>query len=359
MYYKNYKTKIILLLFLNLFFQAIFSGLPTDTLVVLGTNPISVKKIQDISIEDQILSVKEREDGLFEFVNTKIKAILIDTKKANTNGYGLLYLETNYDKPGVLFVDAQSQFYNPKTKSWIECKNLSLGDKFLDVNLNEISINNIIQENSDIDIEIYDLSLEEPHCYFVCDSAGNPILIHNMDQIFMTIGDKAEPIIETVISTGVTVFSLAKSLGLFDKKKKQEDKKQLPKVAENNKSENKATDKTKKTDDKKVQDKDKIKNNNPDLDEVLDGAIEIKDKQKGPSKVYEKSGKNNQKEKDFNKLNKGKIEHKQTARGVIRVGRTRNGEPVIDRNFSSLRSGNKPTLEIQIGENNYIKIRYN
>ncbi|MCG2756751.1 hypothetical protein L6269_04685, partial [Candidatus Dependentiae bacterium] len=127
--------------------------------------------------------------------------------------------------------------------------------------LNEISIDKIIKENSDVDIEVYELSLEEPHCYFVCDSAENPILIHNMDQIFMTAGDKAESILETVVSTGVTLFGLAKSLGLFDKKKKQEDKKQLPKVAENNKSENKATDKTKKTDDKKQSEKGKDKGN--------------------------------------------------------------------------------------------------
>ncbi len=357
---KIISVQVILFLFLNLFYQTIFSGLPKDTLVVLGTTPISVKKIQDISIEDQILSVKEREDGLFEFVNTKIKAISKEIKKRELINYNLILLETslNNSNNGQLLIDSESQFYNSKTKSWTNCVDLSLEDKLLDVNLNEISIDKIIKENSDVDIEVYELSLEEPHCYFVCDSAENPILIHNMDQIFMTAGDKAEPIIETIVSAGVTLFGLAKSLGLFDKKKKQEDKKQLPKVAENNKTGTKTSDNTKKTDDKKAQDKYKIKNNNPDLDEILDRATEIK-KQKGPSKVYEKSGQNGQKEKDFNKLNKGNVEYKKTSNGTIKLGKTVNGEQIIDRDFSSDRSGDKPTLEIQVDRKFYIKIRYN
>ncbi|MCG2755917.1 hypothetical protein L6269_00280, partial [Candidatus Dependentiae bacterium] len=165
---KIISVQVILFLFLNLFYQTIFSGLPKDTLVVLGTTPISVKKIQDISIEDQILSVKEREDGLFEFVNTKIKAISKEIKKRELINYNLILLETslNNSNNGQLLIDSESQFYNSKTKSWTNCVDLSLEDKLLDVNLNEISIDKIIKENSDVDIEVYELSLEEPHCYF-------------------------------------------------------------------------------------------------------------------------------------------------------------------------------------------------
>ncbi|MBU4386898.1 hypothetical protein KJ644_00290, partial [Candidatus Dependentiae bacterium] len=227
----------------------------------------------------------------------------------------------------------------------------------LDVNLNEISIDKIIKENSDVDIEVYELSLEEPHCYFVCDSAGNPILIHNMDQIFMTVGDKAEPIIETVVSTGVTLFGLAKSLGLFDKKKKQEDKKQLPKGAENNKSENKATDKTKKTDDEKPRDKDKPKGKDPIKDGLIEGAEKDTNKKSGRSDIYKKPGGVNRKDMDFDKL---KIKKVVNYGNGIKVGYLSDGRTVISRNHSSTKNGatSYPTNELQHADGSKTKVRY-
>ena len=77
------------------------------------------------------------------------------------------------------------------------------------------------------------------------------------------------------------------------------------------------------------------------------------------SDVYEKDGGNDQRKKDFDKLNKGSTREITTKDGTITFGETQNGATIVDRNFSGERSGNKSTLEIQFGKNDYLKIRYN
>ena len=81
-------------------------------------------------------------------------------------------------------------------------------------------------------------------------------------------------------------------------------------------------------------------------------------KRNGPSDVYDKDGGKDQKKKDFDKLNKGEIREEVTDKGTIRFGQTQNGETIVDRDFSGTRSQDKPTLEIQYGQNDYLKIRY-
>ncbi len=95
-----------------------------------------------------------------------------------------------------------------------------------------------------------------------------------------------------------------------------------------------------------------------DLDDVLDDAEKV-EKGKGPSDVYEKDAGKDQKKQDFDKLNKGPVREIKTKDGIIKLGKTENGATIIDRDFSSERSGDKPTLEIQFGKNDYLKIRYN
>ena len=66
-----------------------------------------------------------------------------------------------------------------------------------------------------------------------------------------------------------------------------------------------------------------------------------------------------QTEKDSDKLNKGDKRTIKTKAGTVTIGTTQNGETIVNRDFGSDSSRNKPTIEIQGDKNVYIKIRYN
>ena len=85
-----------------------------------------------------------------------------------------------------------------------------------------------------------------------------------------------------------------------------------------------------------------------DVDNLLKNTRKVS---KGKSKIYEKSGGFNQAKKDFYSLRPSNVRTVNTNKGLVTVGKLRDGTNVSVRKHSS---GNKPTLQI----GNKIKIRY-
>ena len=169
------------LFFLLISFATVSPGLLKDTAVRTGTNLDDIKVVQDLKVGDTVLSFKENSGGKLEFINIPIKAISIKRFSCKSKNHNLVLIDTvlNGSDVGQLLVDSNTLFHNPKTNEWIKASDLKLEDKLLDVNSNQITINKIHKENLEADIEVYELSLQEPHYYFICDSAARSILVHN------------------------------------------------------------------------------------------------------------------------------------------------------------------------------------
>ena len=170
------------LFFLLISFATVSPGLLKDTVVRTGINFDDIKMVQDLKIGDTVLSFKENLKGELEFINIPIKAISIERFSSKSENLNLVLIDTvlNDSDVGQLLIDSNTKFHNPKMNEWIMASDLNLEDKLLDVNSNEITINKIHKEKLESDIEVYELSLQEPHYYFICDSAARLILIHNM-----------------------------------------------------------------------------------------------------------------------------------------------------------------------------------
>ena len=98
------------------------------------------------------------------------------------------------------------------------------------------------------------------------------------------------------------------------------------------------------------------KNANNSVDKILEKAVP-RDKTKGQTKQYDKTGGYDQAEKDFNSLDleEGSVKDRTGERGKIKTGRLRDGREVNVREGSM---EGHPTLEIINSKNSRTKIRY-
>ncbi|KKP24384.1 MAG: hypothetical protein SZ59_C0002G0230 [candidate division TM6 bacterium GW2011_GWF2_28_16] len=175
--------KLFLFLFLILTSQNIFSELPKDTFVRTGLNITDIKKVQDLNVGETVLSFKQNDLGQFEFINIPITQVTIKKQNNNPEYSQLVIIDTtsNNNINSQLIICPGTKFYNYETNTWINSCDLSINNKLFNLDSNFISINKISLVELNSNLEFYDLSLEEPNCFFICDSIGQSILIHNMD----------------------------------------------------------------------------------------------------------------------------------------------------------------------------------
>jgi hypothetical protein len=126
-------------------------------------------QVQDLELGDKILSLIEGENGIrFK----KIKITNISRKKYNT----VVFIRT---ETGVLLVGADKKFYNPEKNEFIPAKNLIVEDKLFTIPLNHLSVKEVKVKHLDKPIVLYDISMQDPNIFFICDSSGTAILVHN------------------------------------------------------------------------------------------------------------------------------------------------------------------------------------
>ena len=209
-------SKTVLFFLLISFHQTVFPGLPKDIFVRVGIEPTYIKKVQELKVGDTVLSFKQNSNEELEFINIPIKAVSVEKQSNDLQKLKLILIDLVSDngEESQLLVGSNTELHNPKTNKWIEASNLSLEDKLLDANSNTISINKIYIEEQDGDIEVYELSLEEPHYYFVCDSNGRSILIHNMEYVYQH-ADKIAQYCDKFANSGMGRKSLELGAGLY------------------------------------------------------------------------------------------------------------------------------------------------
>ena len=212
----NLFSKKVLFFLLISFYQTVFSGLVKDTFVRIGVEFSDIKKVQELKVGDTVLSFRQNSNDELEFINIPIKAISVEKQSNDLQKSKLVWINIVSDngEESQLLVGSNTELHNPKTSKWIGASNLSLEDKLLDVNLNTISINKISIEEQYSDIEIYELSLEEPHYYFVCDSNGKSFLIHNMVYVYQ-LADKAGPYFDKFANSDMSRKSLELGASLY------------------------------------------------------------------------------------------------------------------------------------------------
>ncbi|MFC1894448.1 hypothetical protein ACFLYH_00695 [Candidatus Dependentiae bacterium] len=195
------KTKHFKFLFFTLFItllclQKVFPNIITGTPIKTGTSINDYAFIENLKVGGEVLSCKATilENGKLRIKFIKIPIKEIKKEKLNK----LVLIETNI---GQLCVGENKRFYNSKNNSWVDAKHITPNDKLLDVNFNNISIEKIIIENLDEEIDSYKLLLEEPHIFFICDSNGNLIFVHNYAIPY--------PVIEQIIEKGPELLGVA------------------------------------------------------------------------------------------------------------------------------------------------------
>lgn len=340
---KSIRKSLKTVLFLSLVFfnQIIFPGLVKDTFVRVGLNSSDIKKVQELNVGDTVLSFKESGNGNLEFIKVPIKAISVEKQNQDEQKSKLVLLDivSNDEAKSQLLVHSNAVFYSSETNKWISALDLSLDDKLLDVNSNEISISRILIEEQDSDIEAYELSLQDPHYYFICDSFLRPILIHNnaahiVYELIHEIPKELPVIIDTTVKVGSAILvatRLSKVLGIENACKKAL---------------------RKKSGSGRTKDKDKPWGHDPVKDELTKDADKEKVKPGGKSNIYSKPGGNSRRLSDFDKL--GLIGINSKPNGTL-VGTLPDGRTVNSRDGSS---DGRPTNEIIHADDSRTKIRY-
>jgi hypothetical protein len=161
-------SRFTVLLFSFSLFSFLHSGLIRDSLVKTGLN--SCKKVQDLRPGDEVLGIKI-DHGYEEFSKRKIKEIVTIYVTSITK------IETDF---GVLYIGNKDKLYNPDKNKCVVAEELMPGDALLDIELNPLIIRDVEVIELDAPIELFLFLIQRPHLFFVCDSGGNSIVVHNL-----------------------------------------------------------------------------------------------------------------------------------------------------------------------------------
>ncbi len=312
--------KSALLLLSIIYSTNIFSGLLPETIIYMGNymgNKTYVRA-KNLKVDCQI-PIYDVSTHKFKAKKKKVENVTINKTKT------IIILETENDDR--ITVGPEQKLYNRRIKKCIEAKEFKIGDTLFSPEKGNLEIINIEIQELDSKIELYEFSIEDGNLFLILTNKNTHILIHNFAFVTLYLGAAFGGKLLAAAKTAA-VISTVTSFMIYNYKHRRFNR-FLEEVKDN-----------------------------PDLKDIIKDAKKIK-KRKGKSEVFDKNGGAPQKNEDFDKLNKGNVEFQNTAKGHIKFGITRNGERIVDRNFSGDRSKNKSTLEIQRGKHDYVKIRYN
>ncbi|MBN2478665.1 MAG: hypothetical protein JXA94_00390 [Parachlamydiales bacterium] len=166
-----------------------------DTFIKINLNEI--KRIQDLHEGNEVLSLEMVTKQAIVLKLVKIKKIeKIITKE-------LVKITTNI---GALIVGVDTKFYNPESNEWIVAKNLTTKDKLFNLIQGCLSIEQIDLLNLDEPTELYEILIEAPHVYFIQDSNGNLILVHN------NLGNAVNLALEYIVAGGENSNAIARAV---------------------------------------------------------------------------------------------------------------------------------------------------
>ncbi|MFH1643827.1 MAG: polymorphic toxin-type HINT domain-containing protein [bacterium] len=310
----NKSKKILFVLFLCLITNNLFSGLLPDTRVLVDEGVY--KRVDELKVGDQLLVYNiprkkiEKSCKIEEINKKRIKKIVLVETDSELFAFGL-----------------KQKVYNRRIKKFIPAEELKAGDKLFSPEKGNLEIRLVEIDDLPDPIDLYEISIEDGNLFLIKSENGTNVLVHNFA---IELSILLYPILEKVVEATFVVATVATVKAIdhhFSKKKKSKNKRRT-------------TD---------------------GLDDVLIDAKEPPDRGAGgEADVWEKDAGESQSQEDFDKLRDGNdVEYKNTKNGPIQISKTKNGEPIIRRGFSSKKSGNKPTIEIQLGKHDYIKIRYN
>ena len=159
------------LLYLALSVSSVHSGIIERTPVLIK-HPLlesNKKNVEDLQAGDEVLTYIE-DQNVVRYEQTTI----VEIYKKEIND--VIYIKT---ESGEFIADPEELFFNSKKETWIKAKNLTTDDSFSSIQLDYLKIKKIELITLQESIDVYCLTLKKPHIFYICDSANNPILIHN------------------------------------------------------------------------------------------------------------------------------------------------------------------------------------
>jgi hypothetical protein len=199
----NIVRSVIMLLFC---FSYLHAGLSDISLLPVSLDgKIKLISVKDLKVGDELFTV-DLEDEQETLKTVKITNITtIETKELTLVDVG----------HGMLSVGGDERFYNPKKKEWIDAKDLSTDDYLLDLNVEPIQIEEIERIQTEIKAVYYQISTEEPHCFFSCNNVGNSFLVHNFVRAVTENGN----MIKEVAMVGQRILDTVSKVFKFGKRK--------------------------------------------------------------------------------------------------------------------------------------------
>ncbi len=162
----NKYFKFILFLLLINFSNNLFA-LMGDTCVLIGDGDI--KKVKDLKEGDGLL--------IYSFEDKSVKCDLApikEIKKYKTKK--LVLVDTNV---GYIKVGLEQKLYNREALKFVEAQELKVGDKLYSPELGEFFITDVYIHEVEKKEYLYDISIEGENIFFILNSRGDPIVVHN------------------------------------------------------------------------------------------------------------------------------------------------------------------------------------
>ncbi len=162
--------KFILLLLLFFVPKNIF-GLMADTIVLTSdcSDYPDIKKVKDLEKGDGLL--------IYNFYENRIEvdaSLVKKIKKKRTKK--LVRIDTNV---GFLKVGLEQKIYNREVLRFVEAKDLKIGDRLYSPGLDEFYVTDVYIYEIPEPVDIYDISIDGANIFFILNSRGDPILVHN------------------------------------------------------------------------------------------------------------------------------------------------------------------------------------
>jgi hypothetical protein len=192
-------------------FSSLSAGLAdTSFLPVRINGQVALVCMKELKVGDELFTIDT------EVESQELKTVKITNIKTFTTK-DLTFIGIGH---GIIYVGGDDRFYNPKKKEWLDVKDLRTDDYLLDLNFEPVRIGKIERISTERKHTYFQISTEEPHCFFTYNDEGRSFLVHNYAQAIF-LGESLVPALAT-LGTAV-IYGLSKVFKFGKRKRRHRD----------------------------------------------------------------------------------------------------------------------------------------